>query len=56
LDRAELDRVIDVCAEIRDEVGMADWRSTRRKAAAAGSGVKPPWLARQRGRPPAIRL
>jgi CAI-1 autoinducer synthase len=34
LDRAELDRVIDVCAEIRDEVGMADWRSTRRKAAA----------------------
>jgi CAI-1 autoinducer synthase len=27
----ELDRIIDVCAEIRDEVGLADWPSTRRK-------------------------
>jgi CAI-1 autoinducer synthase len=31
LDRADLDRVLDVCAEIREEVGMADWRSTRRR-------------------------
>jgi CAI-1 autoinducer synthase len=31
LERADLDRVIDVCAEIREEVGMADWRSTRRR-------------------------
>lgn len=27
----ELDRVIDVCAEIRDEVGLAHWPSTRRR-------------------------
>jgi CAI-1 autoinducer synthase len=31
LDRGDLDRVLGVCAEIREEVGMADWRSTRRK-------------------------
>ncbi|MEO1282241.1 MAG: alpha-hydroxyketone-type quorum-sensing autoinducer synthase [Pseudomonadota bacterium] len=29
--REELDRVLSVCQEIKDEVGMADWRSTRRK-------------------------
>lgn len=28
----ELDRIIEVCADIREEVGMAEWRSTRRKA------------------------
>ncbi|MCC5871452.1 MAG: quorum-sensing autoinducer CAI-1 synthase [Gammaproteobacteria bacterium] len=28
---AELDHVIDVCAEIRDEVDMANWPSTRRR-------------------------
>lgn len=28
---AQLDRVISVCKEIKDEVGMADWRSTKRK-------------------------
>jgi CAI-1 autoinducer synthase len=28
----DLDRVARVCAEIRDEVGVADWPSTRRKA------------------------
>ncbi len=33
LSRRELDRIIDVCADIREEVGMAEWRSTRRKAA-----------------------
>ena len=27
-----LERVIDVCREIRDEVGMAKWPSTLRKA------------------------
>lgn len=31
LTRTELDRVIAVCAEIRDEVGLANWPSTRRK-------------------------
>ncbi len=28
---AELDRVLAVCAEIRDEVGLASWPSTRRR-------------------------
>jgi len=32
LGRRELDRIIEVCGEIREEVGMAEWRSTRRKA------------------------
>ena len=32
LTRDEMDRAISVCAEIRDEVGMETWRSTRRKA------------------------
>ncbi len=31
LTRAELDRVLAVCAEIRDEVGLASWPSTRRR-------------------------
>lgn len=31
LTHAELDRVIDVCAEIRDEVGLKHWHSTRRR-------------------------
>lgn len=31
LSRSELDRIIEVCDEIRDEVGMAEWRSTKRK-------------------------
>ncbi len=33
LSRGELDRIIEVCAEIREEVGMAEWRSTKRKPA-----------------------
>jgi CAI-1 autoinducer synthase len=42
LSRKELDRIIDVCAEIREEVGMAEWRSTRRKKiAVAGSPHRP---------------
>ena len=32
LTREQLDRVIQVCSDIREEVGMAEWRSTRRKA------------------------
>jgi CAI-1 autoinducer synthase len=39
LGRRELDRIIDVCAEIREEVGMAEWRSTRRKAADAAKSA-----------------
>jgi CAI-1 autoinducer synthase len=39
LGRHELDRIIEVCAEIRDEVGMAEWRSTKRKAADAAKSV-----------------
>ncbi len=31
LTRPELDRVLAVCAEIRDEVGLASWPSTRRR-------------------------
>ena len=38
LSRRELDRIIEVCDEIRDEVGMAEWRSTKRKDA-AGAGT-----------------
>ena len=34
LSRCDLDRIIEVCADIREEVGMAEWRSTRRKASA----------------------
>jgi CAI-1 autoinducer synthase len=33
LSRRDLDRIIEVCADIREEVGMAEWRSTKRKAA-----------------------
>jgi CAI-1 autoinducer synthase len=32
LDMDDLDRIAGVCAEIRDEVGLQDWPSTRRKA------------------------
>jgi CAI-1 autoinducer synthase len=42
LGRAELDRVIDVCADIREEVGMAEWRSTRRKKTSAATGTAVP--------------
>ncbi|MFF0739728.1 alpha-hydroxyketone-type quorum-sensing autoinducer synthase [Streptomyces sp. NPDC004111] len=30
---ADVDRVLDVCADVRDEVGLREWRSTRRTAA-----------------------
>ncbi len=32
LTRAQLDRVIEVCADIRDEIGLQHWPSTRRAA------------------------
>ncbi len=32
LTRQDLDRIIEVCADIREEVGMAEWRSTKRKS------------------------
>jgi CAI-1 autoinducer synthase len=31
---ADLDRVLDACAAVRDEAGLHDWKSTRRLAAA----------------------
>lgn len=31
LDRGELERLVGVCRDIRDEVGLASWASTRRK-------------------------
>lgn len=37
LSRNELDRIIEVCDAIRGEVGMAEWRSTKRKAAVAAN-------------------
>ncbi|MBT3071958.1 quorum-sensing autoinducer CAI-1 synthase [Rhodomicrobium sp. Az07] len=42
LTKDELDRVLAVCAEIRDEVGLASWPSTRRRgrqARGAGQSV-----------------
>ena len=30
LEKSELQYVLDVCAEIRDEIGMWNWKSTRR--------------------------
>jgi len=37
LSRDDLDRIIQVCADIREEVGMAEWRSTKRKKAAVSA-------------------
>ncbi len=45
LGREELDRIIEVCADLREEVGMAEWRSVRRKAgksATAATVTAPP--------------
>ena len=42
LSRGELDRILGVCGEIRDEVGMAEWRSTKRKAAATAADQQGP--------------
>jgi CAI-1 autoinducer synthase len=38
LSRSELDRIVEVCGEIRAEVNMAEWRSTKRKFA-GGAGT-----------------
>ena len=40
LSKAELDRIIEVCAEIREEVDMAEWRSTKRKAVDAAKRAR----------------
>jgi CAI-1 autoinducer synthase len=39
LSRRELDRIIEVCSDIREEVGMAEWRSTRRKTRTTGNAT-----------------
>jgi CAI-1 autoinducer synthase len=41
----ELDRVLAVCAEIRDEVGLASWPSTRRRSRQARGAGQPFALA-----------
>jgi CAI-1 autoinducer synthase len=56
LSRGELDRIIEVCADIREEVGMAEWRSTRRKGtdaawSATGPQAYAAGLLRQRRHP-----
>ncbi len=45
LTRDELDRVLAVCAEIRDEVGLASWPSTRRRGRQARGAGQPLALA-----------
>jgi CAI-1 autoinducer synthase len=45
LTRDELDRVLAVCAEIRDEVGLASWPSTRRKGRHARAALESMALA-----------
>lgn len=37
LTRYEMDHVLRVCADIREEVGMEEWRSTKRKRQAVGA-------------------
>lgn len=39
LTQAELDRIVRACRDIREEVGMADWPSTRRKRSRAEHGT-----------------
>lgn len=39
LSRRELDRIIEVCDEIRGEVAMAEWRSTKRKSKSAAPAL-----------------
>jgi len=53
LSRRELDRIIEVCGEIREEVGMAEWRSTKRKFAAGAGTVQ---VTKQREKAAASRL
>jgi len=49
LGRSDLDRIIEVCADIREEVGMAEWRSTRRKAQDAANTSAGSQVAQQSG-------
>ncbi len=44
LSRDELDRIIEVCGEIREEVGMAEWRSTKRKGVETAKDTAAPPL------------
>jgi CAI-1 autoinducer synthase len=53
LSRHELDRIIEVCSEIREEVGMAEWRSTKRKFAGGAGTVQ---ATKQREKAAASRL
>ena len=50
LTRDDLDRVIAVCAEVRDLVGMHRWRSTRSRAGLAAQAGGGTTLAPQRAR------
>jgi CAI-1 autoinducer synthase len=45
LSRDELDRVLAVCAGIRDEVGLANWPSTRRRGRQRSGAGRPVALA-----------
>ena len=45
LTMAELDHVLAVCAEIRDEVGLASWPSTRRRRRQTPAARRPAALA-----------
>jgi CAI-1 autoinducer synthase len=45
LTRNELDRVLTVCAEIREEVGLASWPSTRRRGRQSIGAGRPVALA-----------
>jgi CAI-1 autoinducer synthase len=45
LTRRELDYIIEVCDDIRPEVGMAEWRSTKRKALDQAKAAAPKALA-----------
>lgn len=37
IEEHEIDRVIEACAEVHEELGVADWASSRRKARRAGA-------------------
>ncbi len=42
LSRQELDHIIEVCGEIRDEVRMSEWRSTKRKPGSQAANIEKP--------------
>jgi CAI-1 autoinducer synthase len=41
---AEVEKIIAVCAEVREEVGVADWASTRRRQRGAAASARAPAL------------